>query len=65
MDVCGRIGSNTTWNYALAYTGIPHVRLNAYVDNVFARERPISWRGGFNTTSPQFRRFGFAASYTY
>lgn len=65
MDVCGRIGSNTTWNYALAYTGIPHVRLNAYVDNVFARERPINWRGGFNTTSPQFRRFGFAASYTY
>ncbi len=65
MDVCGRIGSNTTWNYALAYTGIPHVRLNAYVDNVFAREQPINWRGGWNTTAPQFRRFGFAASYTY
>ncbi|QOY96759.1 TonB-dependent receptor [Massilia sp. UMI-21] len=62
MDTCGRIGSNTTWNYSLAYTGIPHVRLNAYVDNVFAREAPISWRGGW---SPQFRRFGFAASYTY
>jgi len=65
LDVCGRIGSNTTWNYSLAYTGIPHVRLNAYVDNVFGRERPINWRGGYNTTSPQFRRIGFAASYTY
>ena len=65
MDVCGRVGSNTTWNYSLAYSGIPHVRLNAYVDNIFARERPINWRGGYNNTSPQFRRFGFAASYTY
>jgi len=65
LDVCGRIGSNTTFNYSLAYTGIPHVRLNAYVDNVFNREQPINWRGGWNTTSPQFRRIGFAASYTY
>ncbi|WP_313033755.1 TonB-dependent receptor domain-containing protein, partial [Massilia alkalitolerans] len=62
MDTCGRVGSNTTWNYALAYTGIPHVKLNAYVDNVFGREAPINWRGGWG---PQFRRFGFAASYTY
>ncbi|GAB3371622.1 TonB-dependent receptor [Massilia agri] len=65
MDTCGRVGSNTTWNYALTYTGIPHVRLSGYVDNVFARERPINWRGGWSTTSPQFRRFGFAASYSY
>ncbi|RZA36314.1 MAG: TonB-dependent receptor [Lysobacteraceae bacterium] len=62
LDTCARVGSNTTWNYSLAYTGIPHVRLNAYVDNVFARELPIDWRGGWG---PQFRRFGFAASYTY
>jgi iron complex outermembrane receptor protein len=62
MDTCNRIGSNTTWNYALTYTGIPHVRLNAYVDNVFDRAAPISWRGGWG---PQFRRFGVAASYTY
>ncbi|MGX9220774.1 TonB-dependent receptor plug domain-containing protein [Massilia varians] len=65
MDVCGRIGSNTTWNYSLAYTGIPHLNLTAYVNNVFDRERPINWRGGWSTTSPQFRRFGIAASYTY
>lgn len=65
MDACGRVGSNTTWNYALAYTGIPHVRLNAYVDNVFAREQPVNWRGGWNNLAPQFRRFGFAASYSY
>ncbi|MGI4842015.1 MAG: TonB-dependent receptor plug domain-containing protein [Janthinobacterium lividum] len=65
MDTCGRVGSNTVWNYSLAYTGIPHVRLSAYVDNVFAREQPINWRGGWNNLAPQFRRFGFAASYTY
>lgn len=65
MDTCGRVGSNTVWNYSLAYTGIPKVRLSAYVDNVFAREQPINWRGGWNNLAPQFRRFGIAASYTY
>lgn len=65
MDVCGRIGSNTTFNYALTYSGIPHVRLSGYINNMFDRERPINWRGGWSTTSPQFRRFGFAATYTY
>ncbi|WP_409266016.1 TonB-dependent receptor domain-containing protein [Massilia sp. BHUDP2] len=65
MDVCGRVGSSTIWNYALSYSGIPHVKLSAYVDNVFARELPINWRGGWSTTSLPFRRFGFAASYTY
>ena len=65
MDVCGRIGSNTTFNYALTYSGIPHVRLTGYVNNLLDRERPINWRGGYSTTSPQFRRIGFAASYTY
>lgn len=62
MDTCGRVGSNTTWNYSVAYSGIPHVKINAYVDNVFNRDTPIDWRGGW---SHQFRRFGLAASYTY
>lgn len=62
MDACGRVGSNTTWDYNLAYTGIPHVKLNFYVDNVFNSKYPITWRDGFVA---QFRRFGLAASYTY
>jgi iron complex outermembrane receptor protein len=62
MDACERVGSNTTWDYNLSYSGIPHVKLNLYVDNVFAREAPVQWRDGW---SQQFRRFGFAASYTY
>ncbi|MFC0253136.1 TonB-dependent receptor plug domain-containing protein [Massilia consociata] len=65
MDACQRVGSNTTWDYNLAYSGIPHVRLNLYIDNIFARKTPIEWRDGWRTTNPQFRRFGFAASYTY
>lgn len=62
LDTCARVGSNTTWNYSVAYTGIPHVRINAYIDNVFDRDTPIDWRGGW---SHQFRRFGLAASYTF
>nr|WP_269143460.1 TonB-dependent receptor [Massilia phyllostachyos] len=62
LDTCARVGSNTTWNYSVAFTGIPHVRVTGYVDNIFAREAPIDWRGGW---SQQFRRFGLAASYTY
>ena len=62
MDTCARVGSNTTWDYSVAYTGIPHVKITGYVDNVFNKDTPIDWRGGW---SQQFRRFGIAASYTY
>ena len=62
MDTCGHVGSNTTVDYSLAYTGIKHVKLNLYVYNVFQQEAPIAWRDGF---SSQFRRFGAAASYEF
>ncbi len=62
LDTCARVGSTTTWNYSVAYTGIKRVKINAYVDNVFDREFAIDWRGGW---TPNFRRFGVAASYTF
>jgi iron complex outermembrane receptor protein len=49
-------------DYSLAYTGIPHVKLNLFVDNIFENDAPIQWRDGF---SSQFRRIGAAASYTF
>jgi len=32
---------------------------------VFNEGRPIAWRDGWNTTSPQFRTLAVAASYTF
>ena len=28
LSACGRVGSNTTFDYNLSYTGIPHVKLS-------------------------------------
>jgi iron complex outermembrane receptor protein len=62
MADCERVDHNITTNYSLAYSGIKHVKLNLYIDNVFEQEAPIQWRSGF---SSQFRRIGAAASYTF
>jgi len=62
---CARVDHNTTTDYNLTYSGIPHVRLNLYVYNVFNEARPIAWRDGWSATSPQFRTFGVAAQYTF
>jgi iron complex outermembrane receptor protein len=65
LGTCGRVKANQTFDYNLAYSGIPHVKLNLYIDNVFNQPAPIDWRGGWDLTSPQFRVFGVAASYTF
>ncbi len=62
---CARVDHNTTLDYNLTYSGIPHVTLNAYVYNVLGEDRPIQYRDGWNTTSPQFRAFGVAATYKF
>jgi iron complex outermembrane receptor protein len=62
LAICGHVGSNTTVDYNLAYAGIPHTRVTLFVDNVFAQEAPISWRTGY---TPQFRKFGVTAAYTF
>ena len=62
LATCEHVGSNTTVDYNLAWTGIPHVKLGLYVDNVFEREAPVQWRGGY---TPQFRKFGMTAAYTF
>jgi iron complex outermembrane receptor protein len=65
MGACERVKSNTTLDYSLGYSGIEHVKLNLYVDNIFNEQAPIRWRDGYSLTGPQFRRIGVAASYTY
>lgn len=65
MGDCVRVKPNSTFDYSLAYSGIPHVRLNLYIDNIFNQPAPITWRDGWNPASPQFRMIGGAASYTF
>jgi iron complex outermembrane receptor protein len=65
MGECERVKSTTTFDYNLAYSGIPHVKLNLYVDNVFNQAASIRWRDGYSLTNPQFRRFAVAASYEF
>lgn len=65
MGDCERVDHNTTVDYNLTYSGIPHVKLNLYVYNVFNEARPIAYREGWATTSPQLRTLGVAASYTF
>jgi iron complex outermembrane receptor protein len=62
MGTCSHVGSNTTVDYNLAYSGIKNVTLNLYLDNVFKQAAPVQWRDGFQ---PQFRRIGVAASYKF
>lgn len=64
LGYCGRVGSNTTVDYNLQYTGIEHVKLNLYIDNVFSQTAPINWRDGYQP-SAQFRVVGASATYTF
>ncbi|MFM2085424.1 MAG: hypothetical protein RLZZ237_293 [Pseudomonadota bacterium] len=64
MAACSRVGSNTTVDYNLAYTAIKNTRLSLYIDNVFAKAAPESWRDGYQL-NPQFRRIGVSAAYTF
>jgi len=58
------VGSNTTVDYNLTYSGIKNTRLSLYVDNLFERDAPIQWRAGYAETF-RFRRIGVTASYTF
>jgi iron complex outermembrane receptor protein len=62
MGTCGHVGSNTTVDYSLAYSGIKHVKLALNIDNLFEQEAPVQWRDGYQ---PQFRRIGVTASYIF
>lgn len=62
MSACSRVGSNTTFDYNLSYSGIKNTRVSLYVDNMFEKDAPIQWRDGY---SPQFRRIGVSASYKF
>lgn len=64
LATCGHVGSNTTVDYNLAYSGIKNTRLSLFVDNIFDQAAPIEWRRGY-ADSVQFRRIGVSASYTF
>ncbi len=64
LGTCGHVGSNTTVDYNLAYTGIPNTKLSLYIDNLFDQAAPIQWRRGY-AESFQFRRIGVSASYKF
>jgi iron complex outermembrane receptor protein len=51
-----------TWDYSLTYSGINHVKLSLFVNNLFEQDYPVSWRDGYVT---QFRRVAVAASYKF
>jgi iron complex outermembrane receptor protein len=62
MAACNHVGNNVTWDYSLTYSGISHVKLSLFVNNLFEQDYPVSWRDGYVT---QFRRVAVAASYKF
>lgn len=64
LATCGHVGSNTTVDYNLAYTGIKNTKVSLYIDNLFDQAAPIQWRRGY-AESFQFRRIGVSASYKF
>ena len=62
QDTCARVKANTTLDYNVAYTGIPNTKLAFYVSNLTDEDAPIGWRSGY---TPQFRKFGATATYTF
>ena len=62
LATCGHVGSNTTVDYNLAYSGIKNTKVTLFIDNLFEQDAPIQWRDGFQA---QFRRIGLTASYKF
>jgi iron complex outermembrane receptor protein len=62
MATCNHVGSNTTFDYSLTYSGIDHVKLSLYVNNIFEQDYPITWRDGYVA---QYRRVAVAATYKF
>jgi iron complex outermembrane receptor protein len=62
MADCERVKARHTLDYNLAYSGIKHVKLSLYVNNILNEDSPITWRDGW---SPQFRTIGVSAAYTF
>lgn len=62
MAACNHVGTNTSFDYNLTYTGFSHIKLTGYIQNIFNQPAPVQWRDGFQT---QFRVLGATASYTF
>jgi iron complex outermembrane recepter protein len=62
MATCDRVKARHTLDYNVSYSGIKHVQLSLYVNNILQDDGPITWRDGW---SPQFRTYGFTGAYNF
>jgi iron complex outermembrane receptor protein len=66
MATCDRVRPRHTLDYNLSYTGINHLRMSLFVNNILKEAGPITWRDGWsNTGLPQFQTLGFTAVYNF
>jgi iron complex outermembrane recepter protein len=62
MPTCDRVKARHTLDYNLTYSGMKHVRMSLFINNILKEGGPITWRDGW---SPQFRTIGFTGVYTF
>lgn len=65
MDTCQRVESDTFVNYSLTYSGIKNTKINLFIGNLFQKDKPINWRGGYVATAPRFRTFYLNGTYKF
>ena len=65
MAACAVVKRPVITDYNLRYSGIPHLTLAMYVNNVFDREQAVRWRDGWSFTSTGFRTVGVSAAYDF
>ena len=65
LAACGTVKPPVITDYNLRYTGIKHLTLAMYVNNVFDREQAVRWRDGWSFTTTGFRTVGMSAAYEF
>jgi len=65
MGACAAVKPPVITDYNLRYTGIKHLTLAMYVNNVFDRAQPVRWREGFVFNTTGFRTVGVSAGYDF
>ena len=65
LAACGTVKPPVITDYNLRYTGIKHLTLAMYVNNVFDRQQAVRWRDGWSFTTTGFRTVGMSAAYEF
>ncbi|WP_229632121.1 TonB-dependent receptor domain-containing protein [Pseudoduganella violaceinigra] len=65
MGACEKVKRPVIFDYNLRYSGIQHLTLSMYVNNVFDRQQAVRWRDGWSFTSTGFRTVGVSAAYDF